>query len=373
MSNKQSARNPSLDLIRCVALLCVIGIHFFINSGFHAEIISGFSMYILLIIRSAMQVCVPLFLMLSGYLLRFRKPTKQYYLKIIRTLTIYCCATILCILYQNFEGTSPVSLKEAISGLFGYNITDYAWYIEMYIGLFLIIPFLNVMYNNLENKKTKQLLIMVLLFSTAFPSVVNIWRFFDPHWWLQPSSSANYNAILPNWWIWMYPISYYCIGCYLNEYPLKLKQHYILLSFFVSIFISGSFNYYRSYGSAFVCGPWQDFESLLVTVPTILLFAYLANLDMSRLPITAKRILALLSDCCLGAYLVSWIFDQVFYKIVNAHMPIMQDKIVYFPIIISVIYLCSLVTSAGINFLIGSVSKIIQSIASKSKLNTESF
>lgn len=358
MPLKSSSRNPALDLIRCIALFCVVGIHFYINTGFYAEPI-GPQMYILVLLRSAMQVCVPLFLLLSGYLLRFRKPTKTYYLKITHTLAVYCCASVLCILYQNLDGQNPVSLKEAISGIFGFYSAEYAWYIEMYIGLFLVIPFLNVMYNHLETKEAKRLLLFVLLFCTAVPPIANIWRIFDPQWWLIPSSSANYNTMLPDWWIWMYPITYYCIGCYLNEYPFRMRSGAIFLLFLASVLFSGTFNYYRSYGSVFITGTWQDWESLLVVVPAVLLFGCIAKLDLTNIPAGFKSLLARMSDWSLGAYLVSWIFDRIFYPMLNAHQPVLLSKLPYFPLIVTLICICSLFTSAAINLLIRSVSDIL--------------
>jgi len=75
-------RNPSLDIIRCIALFSVISVHFFLNNGFYGEIVIGKTMYIATIFRSMFMVCVPLFLVLTGYLMSGKKLSKTYYLGI---------------------------------------------------------------------------------------------------------------------------------------------------------------------------------------------------------------------------------------------------------------------------------------------------
>ena len=36
--------------------------------------------------------------------------------------------------------------------------------------------------------------------------------------------NIKYNLI-PDWWINIYPLTYYFIGCYLKEYQIKMKKH----------------------------------------------------------------------------------------------------------------------------------------------------
>lgn len=67
---KTQNRNPAMDLIRCVALLCVVGVHFFMHTGFYEQTVQGVGMYIAMVLRTFLMVCVPLFLILSGYLMR---------------------------------------------------------------------------------------------------------------------------------------------------------------------------------------------------------------------------------------------------------------------------------------------------------------
>ena len=52
MENAKKTRDSKLDLIRIFSLFCVIGVHFFFNSGFYDEIVTGNKMYVMSIFRS---------------------------------------------------------------------------------------------------------------------------------------------------------------------------------------------------------------------------------------------------------------------------------------------------------------------------------
>ena len=77
-------RNPAADIIRILAFFLVVSVHFFLNNGFYSYIVEGKRMYIMTLMRSFCIICVPLFLTLSGYLLRRKQLEKNYYKRINR-------------------------------------------------------------------------------------------------------------------------------------------------------------------------------------------------------------------------------------------------------------------------------------------------
>ena len=62
-------RSPAADIIRIFAFFCVVSVHFFLNSKFYDYPTEGKTMLVMTICRSFFMICVPLFLLLSGYLL----------------------------------------------------------------------------------------------------------------------------------------------------------------------------------------------------------------------------------------------------------------------------------------------------------------
>lgn len=336
MDNGKKSRNPSMDIIRCFALFCVIGVHFFLYSGFYDISVNSLSMFLLTLIRNFFMICVPLFIVLSGYLLRNKLPSIGYYLRIVRILSIYVLASFCCAIYRyNFtftEFSMIGAIIDTILGIFSYSTAPYGWYIEMYLGLFLLIPYLNILFKQLPSKKHKNYLLAFLVFLTA-------------------GSSLNYIKLFPTYWASMYPITYYLIGSYLAEYPLKIRKSSNLLLIGLLLIISGSVSFYHSNGSTFMWSHWSGHASLVTTLQTILVFTFLAQRNYTRLSSKSGNFLSHISNCCLGAYLVSWIFDDIFYRILNSYQSTLLSKSGFFIPITIAVYVCSLLLSAALNFI----------------------
>lgn len=114
----------------------------------------GGKMILATIMRNMFMICVPLFLLLTGYLMSNKKVEKKYYKGIIKTLYVFILTSIICGFYKYQKGNYN-NLIELFLSIFDYTGAGYSWYIEMYIGLFLLIPFLNLIYNNLTSKNKK--------------------------------------------------------------------------------------------------------------------------------------------------------------------------------------------------------------------------
>ncbi len=351
----RTARNPALDLVRCVALFGVIFTHFLLHSGFYDEMVQGNVMYLMTLLRSASFMCVPLFILLSGYLMSEKTLSVQYFKNIEKTIVIYLLASLFCgsisAGYNILILREDPGVFERIMGLFDFSTAPYAWYVEMYIGLYFLIPFLNILWHGLPGKKEKQLLLCVLLCMTALPRVINIFRFDTLSWWISPAAVNVYHKLIPSWWTDLYPLTYYFLGCYLREYPLTLPVKKKLLIYCLSILVIGSFNFYRCLGSTFYWGPWQEWGSLFNVIQSVLLFDLLAQMDLSGISLKKKVWLARMSDCCFGAYLVSWVFDTVFYLLLGKAVPTVSHRFPFLLVTVPAIFLCSLATSSVLNWI----------------------
>lgn len=104
-------RQTSLECVRIIALWCVISVHFFLKNGFYDEKVIGLKMYIAVIARSGFMICVPLFIILTGYLMNQKQLSAKYYLGITKTIMIYILSSVACILYKHIflEAESSVS------------------------------------------------------------------------------------------------------------------------------------------------------------------------------------------------------------------------------------------------------------------------
>lgn len=327
-------RDVSLDIIRITALFCVISVHFFKDNEFYDQIVIGERMYAATIMRTAFMVCVPLFIVLTGYLMNQKKISKHYYLKLVKVIETYILASVICYFFKINSLGYLYTIKELILGILDFSMANYSWYIEMYIGLYLIIPFLNILYNNLNSKKEKGALLVTLLILTSFPGIVNINR-----------------TIFPDWWVSLYPITYYFIGCYIYEFfDRKMEKKYIVLYIF-SVLLIGTLNYYLSYGSVFIKGTWQTWGAMPNVIMTVLLFKILLSVKYDNWSEKVKKYIRAISNWCLGAYLLSYIFDATFYPILNLNVPNMVLRLEYYIIIVPVIFICSLLLAGLVNYI----------------------
>lgn len=360
MNNQK--RNIAADIIRCLAFFLVVSVHFFLNSGFHYEIVEGKRMYVMVVMRAFFIICVPLFLTLSGYLLRKKELSVKYYKRITKILLTYILSSLACMTYSIVFLHQELPVVNAISKLLDFTGAPYSWYIEMYIGLFLIIPFLNILYNNIPSQKWKLCLVITFAFLTAFPSVINVYDFTSASWWVMPSASGVANKLIPAWWVGIYPVTYYFIGCYLGEYGFKMKKSLSFLLIVLFSLASGTYSYWRSYKSVFVWGSWCDYYSLFSVILTVLVFGLIININFDRVPEKISRFIQKISGLCLGAYLVSWIFDSRLYNMLSAKVPVMTDRLEYYFIMVPSVFVLSLVLSYIISKIQWLIEKSIEKI-----------
>lgn len=345
-------RNTSLDFVRIIALFCVVSVHFFLNSGFYEYKVSGIEMYWMMLMRTAFRGCVPLFIILTGYLMNQKKLSGGYFHGLTKTLLIYLLASLVCGVCKCTFLEPDYRVTDALLGIFDFSTSTYAWYIEMYIGLFLMIPFLNLVWNHLDSQRNKRLLLIILCLLTAVPQMLNIYRFDDWEWWKMPSISDEYVKLFPDFWTTLAPLAYYYVGCYLKEFPLKLKKGLAAILFLVGVVVFGSYNFWRSYGAEFVWGPWQEWAALPTMVLTVLLFCFLTKISFEHSPGWVPHSLARISELCLGGYLLSCIFDGVFYARLNEQVTDVPDRLLYYFIIVPLVFVCSLAASWGLNMVI---------------------
>ena len=226
----------------------------------------------------------------------------------------------------------------------------------MYIGLFLLIPFLNLIYNNLFTKKTKSLLLITMILLTAAHSLVN-----------------SYAVLIPDWWINIYPITYYFIGAYIFEYKddikISLKLHFLLI--IICIIAFGTYCYYRSYNDIFIWGQWSDWGGFINSIDTVLIFVFLLRLDLTNIPAFLKRGIMYISEISLGIYLVSWIFDNYNYPKLIEAISDMPDRLPFYLVIVPFNFICSSILSAIIYMIDRVISKSIKKYIDFLKSKTE--
>lgn len=349
---KLKVRNPNMDILRIIAVLCVIGIHFFYHSGYYYTTNDNAVMYFATVLRTLCSVCVPLFMILSGFLLCNKTLKKGYYSGIRKTIIVYILVAIACMIYKSIVGSYTLTPLTFFTSILDFTGANYSWYIEMYIGLFLLVPFLNIIYKNLDSRKQKNILLITLIAITILPSLFNAFRFDSLEWWANPASNTETQKLIPSWWVGIYPITYYFTGCYIREYGTKIKNIYLIIALVVAVFGFGTFNFYRCYGMPFSTSNYVYWSGIEPYVMSVLIFLIISKLKLENINVKAKFALWKISDLVLGTYLVSFIFDSIYYyEILNINTPDFYARFPFMPLMILCVFVSALISSGIINLI----------------------
>lgn len=356
-------RDVSADIIRCFALLCVISVHFFLHSGFYVELVEGKRMLIMHIMRALFMVNVPLFITLSGYLLNKKELSVKYYKRIFGILFTYVIASLVCIAYCAFNLHQTFTIKLIVLKILDFAAAPYSWYVEMYIGLFLMIPFLNLVYNNITSQKWKRVLIVTFIILTILPSALNEFNLDYFEWWSFPAlSSLPTHQLVPAYWVKFFPVTFYFLGCYLKEYGFKINKVLNVLLIALCVVLGGLYTYWRSYKSSFVLGEWAQEYSLVNVFLTILIFSLCTNTNYDKVPAWITKFIRKISGLCFGAYLVSWVFDDYFYPTLLEKVPDMINRLEYYFVMVPLVFLLSLFVS----YLMSKLQLVLEMLCAKS-------
>nr|WP_302703638.1 acyltransferase family protein [uncultured Ruminococcus sp.] len=349
---KLKVRNPNMDILRIIAVLCVIGIHFFYHSGYYYTTNDNAVMYFATVLRTLCSVCVPLFMILSGFLLCNKTLKKGYYSGIRKTIIVYILVAIACMIYKSIVGSYTLTPLTFFTSILDFTGANYSWYIEMYIGLFLLVPFLNIIYKNLDSRKQKNILLITLIAITILPSLFNAFRFDSLEWWANPASNTETQKLIPSWWVGIYPITYYFTGCYIREYGTKIKNIYLIIALVVAVFGFGTFNFYRCYGMPFSTSNYVYWSGIEPYVMSVLIFLIISKLKLENINVKTKFVLWKISDLVLGTYLLSFIFDAIYYyEFLNKNTIDFYARFPFMPLMILCVFVSALISSGIINLI----------------------
>ncbi len=336
-----------LDIVRAIAILLVVIVHVFMMNYFQISTIKGTSSFILLFIKNIAMTCVPLFILLTGYLKYNKKLNKDHYKSIINILITYLVIAIITVLFDIFYLNNNFSFNKHILGIFNFTINPYSWYIEMYIGLFLFIPFLNTLYHNLKQKKHKHILIGTLLFLSSIPYTLNNLKIFN----------TNID-VLPMYWSGLYILTYYFIGMYIKEYQPKIKKSINILLIICITLIQTICIYLLVYNKSIEGNIILDYNSIFTYILSVLIFILFYRIKTNNNII--KKPIEIIANTTLEIYLFSYIFDKVIYDYTNRGIiDINGNSFKSLITNVPVVFILSLISGLVLRYSIKLVKKIV--------------
>ena len=327
---KMKKRVFGLDLVRAVAILFVVIVHVFLHVNFVSVGMSGTKNFFLLWIRNIALSCVPLFIILTGYCKCNKKVNKEHYKSIWKILVSYFVIACITILYKKYYVGETLDFQKHIMGILRFDVNEYAWYLEMYLGLFLLIPFLNILYKNIETKRQKKILLFSLFLICSLPQTLN------------PIVFGNTKLdILPRWWNILYPFLYYYIGCYIREYQTTFRRLPKLMWILIISLLQTGFIYIYCGGSSMIeKNIIPDYFSVFTLLISVLIFLLLYRVKTKSFYL--QKTMEFISKNTLELYLLSFIFDHYYYKLFISGSDITHNAFMALGICVPFVFLASL-------------------------------
>lgn len=333
-------RNPSIDIVKITAAFFVVLVHSFREVGYYNTPISGSIMTGLTVIRWLALTCVPLFMIATGYLCIYKSGIARRWSGLIPVLVLYSLITILRdVILNGVLKYSVFSVGGIVNDIIGVT---YAWYLEMYVGLVLLMPFLNRLWRTLDNRGKKNLVASMLLLT---------------------SLNTVGCDILPNYFSILYPVTYYFIGAFLRENPITMKSWKVAVMLAAVLFFETLFTVTQAAGGIFSWknfgGEFCNYNAFIVIASAVLLFTLLNRVNVKNA--FCKKILSISGRNTLGVYLISEGLTDVF-----VYPPLQQRytspqafAVVMFPTVI-VDFFISLIAAVVVGYIAEKISGAIK-------------
>ena len=281
-------REPGIDLLRCVALLFVVSIHSFLYNGFYSEPQTGALIWPATSLRWLVFSCNGVFMTLTGYLKTEKPFSRKYYRSLVPILFSYTLICLLTFPIRHLLLGEEKSLLDWLGVWIGFG--NYAWYLEMYVGLLLISPALNFTMDALQTGRKQAAMVAVALVLTALPSMTPV-------------------NLAPDYWTALYPITYYLIGAWIKRNQPKLHP---AIGLGVALLTAAGLGLVSllSTDKGFSDGFTQGYGGFWIVMITTGLFP-----GLYRLPVSEKlaKILAWAAGGVLEGYLLSRLLDVWLY------------------------------------------------------------
>lgn len=284
-------RESGADLLRCIALLCVISYHFFLNCGYHYEAQTGTAMWLAGSARALSICCIGLFCMLTGYLRCNSTGLRDGLRALPPVLVGYVLAAVISIPIRHFFFGDVQTLSVWLSRLFSFSAVYYGWYVEMFLGLALLLPFLNRL---LQTLSPRALLGFagVLLILTALPGATPL-------------------PLAPDYWRRLYPVTYCVLGAAVRRLQPTLSP-WVGLSCAAALALGLGGAAVLSTDGVLSEAFTQEFGDLWIVCMVLCIFISLYRVSVSG---AAARMLAFCAGGCYGAYLLSHLLDAWCYRL----------------------------------------------------------
>lgn len=324
-------RETGADLFRIMGLLFVNTLHAFLYNGFYFAPQQGAAIWLANTARWLTFGCNAMFMLLTGYLKSTSPWNKKYYKSLVAVLVGYMLTCIISYPIRYFLIGEKDELGVWLTRFVTFS--NYAWYVEMYIGLFLFSPLINLALDKIRDPKKLWMVTIGVLLVTV-------------------GHSATYADLLPDYFGSLYPLALYTLGAVLRRTKPAVPAWISLL---VAVLIAAGLGFVtmKTATDGFSSGFSQGYGGFWVVLMVTALFLGVYRL---RLGEKGSGILAWLSGGVFEGYILSRLLDVWIYGTVQQWHSPERYPLIFLCITIPV-FITSLLAGKAVNHLSGIITR----------------
>ncbi len=315
MSAVKKQRSANLDLLRILSMLLIVLLHTVDHSGVLENAANcGTGMYFYIRFAYMLcQVCVNLYVMLSGYFMITSKFRLHKLVTLWMETAFYAFSLKLLFMIVGLDTFSITSLVSCLVPLF----TGRYWFLTIYVGMYLISPFLNLFIRAMTRRQ--HTLLVILLFC-----LFCLWSSVHPAFAGVNSGGA--------WGLAWFVVLYITAAWFRLHYTPNRKHIGLIAVFFVIPLLIAAVQCLPIGGIVqTVVANWFRYDSAPAYIMTLCLFVGFLNINIRNEKL--NRAICTVAPLTLGVYLIHahanvdpWIWSvlQLPDKMNSALFPLIQ-------------------------------------------------
>ena len=278
ISTDMKISQSNFELLRIVCIIMIISLHYFnasMGGALDTKNIpdSHFNYYLVRFLESFCIVAVNCFILITGYFMnksekiKLKKIIDLIGVMLFYNISLYILAIILKL--QNLD-------KESIDTFIKTFHSKGCWFIIIYILLYILSPFINIVIKNITKKQFEFLILFMLIAFSIYPTFLSSTT-------VQDNGYGIINFIM-----------LYLIGAYISIYKYNKKNGFIYLSVYI---IMQLITYFISLNKMVVIGAFA-YNSIFNIIGAVSLF-----LAFSKIKIQSN-IINTVAKHTLGIYIM---------------------------------------------------------------------
>ncbi len=234
---ERASRQSNIELLRIIATCMVIVLHYnaVSNGGFSNVPDGSIGQFILVLFESISICAVNLFVIITGYFLC--KTNERDFLKPLGLVAQVVIFGLLFFSQIRIVIPASANIDVLFEFLFSSN-----WYVYVFLALYLISPFINVMWERLNNSGKRILLLFSIVLFTIYPTLIDIVKYWSGRQ-LNGSSTIGLEGSQAGYTIVNFVVLYLIGASIRDKVSVAPKKGKILFSYLICLCLNMAWAY----------------------------------------------------------------------------------------------------------------------------------